>query len=109
MPRITLTMAEWQEVMRELTGAHTAPPPPGVVERIQALLAQAPSGWPDQVFELELDDSSAEAVRAVGPSSTGDDPGSRQRAASISEAMQIIWDHQQPDDGSDDDGQRVSV
>ncbi len=109
MPRITLTMEEWQGVVRELTGAHTAPAPPGVVERIQALLDQAPVGWPHQVFALELDDSSAEAVHAVRTSLTQDDTGCGQRAASISEAMQIIWDHQQHDDGGDDASQRARL
>jgi hypothetical protein len=104
MPRISLPMAEWQAIAHELTGGQTVAVPPGVVERINALLAQAPSGWPEQIFALELDESSAEAVRSVQASlhddDHDDDLGGGQRAASVAEAMQIIWDHQQHDEGS---------
>jgi hypothetical protein len=95
MPRIVLSLAEWQAVALELAGTHTAVAPPGLCERIQALLAQAPQGWPEQPFALELDESSAEAVRAVQAALTGDDQSGGQRAASLAEAMRIIHDHQQ--------------
>jgi hypothetical protein len=95
MPRIILSLAQWQAVAQELAGTHTALAPPGLPERIQALLAQAPQGWPDQAFGLELDEGSAEAVRAVHASLTGDDRDTGQRAASVDEAMRIIHDHQQ--------------
>jgi hypothetical protein len=95
MPRIVLSLAQWQAVAQELAGNHTAVAPPGLAERIQALLTQAPAGWPEQAFALELDESSAEAVHALQTSLTGDDRGSGQRTASVAEAMQIIHDHQQ--------------
>jgi hypothetical protein len=97
MPRITLPMAEWQAVLHHLAGGQTTPPPPGVVERIRALLAHAPSGWPEQLCALELDDSGAEAVRAAHVTLNGGDPSLGQRAASVSEAMGIIFKHQQHD------------
>lgn len=95
MSRITLSLSEWQAVAQELAAAHTATAPPGLRERIQALLAQAPQAWPDQPFALELDQTGAEAVRAIHASLTGDDRDAGQRAASVSEAIQIIHDHQQ--------------
>jgi hypothetical protein len=97
MPRLVLSQAEWQAVVRELAGGHTATAPPGLVERIQALLAQAPPEWPGQVFALELDAGSAEAVRAIQAALTGEDRHAGQRAASVAEALQIIHDHQQCD------------
>jgi hypothetical protein len=62
MPRIELSLAAWQDVARELSGTHTAAAPPGVVERIRALLSQAPPGWPERTFALELEVSSAACV-----------------------------------------------
>lgn len=95
MPRIELSLAAWQAVARELSGTHAAVAPPGVVERIQALLAQAPHGWPEQAFALELDASSAEAVRTAHAALTNVERDAGQRAASVSEAVRIIHDHQQ--------------
>ncbi len=95
MPRIVLPLAEWQAVAHELAGTHTATAPPGLVERVRALLAQAPQEWPDQTFALELDESCAEAVRAVHAALTGEDRHTGQRAASVAEAIQIIHNHQQ--------------
>jgi hypothetical protein len=62
MPRIELSLAAWQAVAQELSGPHTAAAPPGLPERI---MAQAPSGWPEQAFALKLDVSGATAVRAI--------------------------------------------
>jgi hypothetical protein len=95
MPRIELSLAAWQAVARELSGTHAAVAPPGVVERIRVLLAQAPRGWPEQTFALELDASSAEAVRTAHAALTHDDRDAGQRDASVLEAIQIIHDHQQ--------------
>lgn len=96
MPRIELTRAAWQAVVHELGSTQTAPVPPGLVERIQALLAQAPHAWPEEARALELDASSAEAVRAIVAKLTGQAREAGQRAASVAEAMQIIREHQQP-------------
>ncbi len=94
MPRIVLSLAEWQTVARELAAAHTITAPPGLLERVQALLKQAPDGWPDQNFALELDEESAVTVRAAHDSVTGEAPGEGQRAASVAEAIEIVHDHQ---------------
>ena len=94
MPRIVLSLSEWRVVAHELEGKHTAAAPPGLAERVREMLAQAPQEWPDQVFALELDDGSAEAVRAVRAALSGEDRHAGQDAASVAEAMRIIRDHQ---------------
>jgi hypothetical protein len=95
MTRIVLAMAEWQAIAHELAATHTAIAPPGLLERVQALLAQAPPGWPDQSFALELDEGCAAAVQTVHASLTNRDPAAGQRVASVAEAVRIIHDHQQ--------------
>lgn len=95
MPRIVLSLAEWQNIARELAAAHTITAPPGLSERVQAMLTHAYDGWPDQPFALELDEGGAEAVQAIHRALTGgDDPGAGQRSASVAEADKIIRDHQ---------------
>lgn len=74
---------------------HTAAAPPGLLERVTALLAQAPPTWPDQPFGLELDESSADAVRAIYAHLTPQRPGAEQWEACVAEAMRIVHDHQQ--------------
>jgi hypothetical protein len=95
MARIVLTRATWRTVAHELAAAHTEVAPRGLLDRIAALLAQAPREWPDQAFALELDEASAEVVRAVHAALVGEERGAGQRAASVAEAMQIIRNHQQ--------------
>jgi hypothetical protein len=97
MPRLVLSRAEWQAVAHELAGTHRALAPPGLMERIQALLAQAPQAWPDQPFALQLDGGCAEAVRAVHTTPTGEDRTTGQQMAAVAEAIQVIHDHQQHD------------
>lgn len=95
MPRMVLTGAEWRAIAHELVGTHTATAPAGLAERIQALLVQAPPGWPQQAFALELDAGSAEAVRTIYAALTGEDGQAGYRAAAVAAAMQIIQDYQQ--------------
>lgn len=94
MPRIVLSLTEWQSIARELAGAANPNSPPGLQQRIQALLHQAPRGWPDQPFALELDESSCDAVVAAQDALVRRDPHVRQRIASVAEAVEIIHDHQ---------------
>jgi hypothetical protein len=94
MPRIVLTLAEWRSVAYELAGVHNAIAPAGLHERIQALVAQAPQGWSDEPFALELDESGMEAVGIAHAALTQGDPHAQQRTASLSAAVQIIHDHQ---------------
>ncbi len=94
MSRIVLSLNEWRDVAKEVAAAHTAAAPPGLSERIQALLTQAHDGWVDHAVALELDEGSAEIVHAVHRSLTGTDPSRGQRSASIDEADKIIRDHQ---------------
>ena len=94
MPRLVHSRAEWLAIARELDGSHAATPP-GLTERVQALLREAPGGWPDQLYALELDEGSAEAVHAIHAALAGRDPNAGQRAATVAEAEAVIRDHQQ--------------
>jgi hypothetical protein len=94
MPRIVLSREEWRAVARELAAEHTITAPPGLSERVQALLTQAHDGWVDQALALELDEGSAESVRAVHCALSGTDPDVGQRSASVAEADMIVRDHQ---------------
>ncbi len=94
MPRIVLSLEEWRAVARELDAAHTIAAPPGLSERVQALLMQAHDGWVDHAVALELDEGSAEIIRSVHRTLTGTDPDAGQRTASVDEADAIIRDHQ---------------
>ena len=94
MPRIVLSLDEWRAVARELAATHTIAAPPGLSERVQALLAQAHDRWVDHAVALELDEGSAEIVRAIHRSLTGTDPNAGQRSASVAEADTIVRDHQ---------------
>ncbi len=96
MPRIVQSRAEWKSIAGELAGGHHLISPPGLRQRIQALLRQAPRGWPEQPFALELDESSRDAVVAAQDALVRRDPHVRQRIASVAEAVEIIHDHQHP-------------
>ena len=94
MARIELTLADWQSVAHELAAAHTSDAPAGLSERINALLTQAPQGWSEQPYALELDETSVAAVRSVHAALMQRDPHARQRSSAVAEAMRIIHDHQ---------------
>ena len=94
MRRIVLSLQEWQTIAHELAAAHNSSAPPGLLERVQALLTQAHDGWPDQEFALELDEGSAEAVETTHRVMTQSDPAVGQRAASVAEADAIVRGHQ---------------
>ena len=93
MPRLTHTRAEWLAIADELAAPHRGGPP-GVAERVLALLREVPAGWPDQPAALELDEGSAEAVRAVAAALAGRNPAAGRRSASVAEAEAIVRAHQ---------------
>jgi hypothetical protein len=95
MARIILSLAAWQAIARELAGSHHGTAPPGLRERIQALVDHAPREWPDQPFGLDLDEGSAQVVRQTHASLVQRDPAAAGRVAAVAEAVQIIHDHQQ--------------
>ena len=97
MVRLTLTREDWLAVAHELTAPHRAPAPPGLIERVRALLREAPADWPDQLYTVELDAACAEAVRAAQAAVTGSQPGADQRGATLAEAEAIVRDHQRRD------------
>lgn len=94
MPRLTHSLAEWIAIGREVASPERGAVPPGLAERIRALVEQAPDGWPEQHYALELDDACAEAVARIHAALTGRDPSVWQRAASVAEADAIVRDHQ---------------
>lgn len=96
MPRLTYRRAEWEAIAAELA-AKRRPVPPGLADRVQALLQQIPDAWPDQSATLELDPSSADAVRAMHAALTAPAATPAQRAA-VAEAAAIIRDHQRRPD-----------
>jgi hypothetical protein len=61
---------------------------------VRELLEQAHDGWDEKAIALELDEGSAETVRAVYGRLTGRDPAAGQRSAAVAEADEIIRDHQ---------------
>jgi hypothetical protein len=95
MPRLTYRRAEWRAIAEELA-AGRRPLPPGLTERVQALLRQIPDAWPEQSATLELDPSSADAARAVHPALTAPEPTRAQQSA-VAEAA-IIRDFQRRPD-----------
>lgn len=97
MPRLTHTRDEWRAVADELAAPHRLAAPPGLEQRVRALLREVPADWPDQYATLELDEGSAEAVRTVLASLAGRDPAAGQRSASLAEAEAIVRDHQRRD------------
>jgi hypothetical protein len=94
MPRIVLSLEEWRAVARELAAAHTIAAPPGLSERVRALLTQAHDGWVDHAVALELDEGNAEIVRSIYRTLMGTDPAAGQRSASVDEADDIVRNHQ---------------
>ena len=97
MPRITYPRAEWAAVARELAATYGSSAPPGLAERVDALLAATRAGWPDEPCSLELDEAGADAVEAIVRRGRGlaADPGlAGQRRASVAEADELIRTHQ---------------
>lgn len=94
MASIALTLAEWQLVAHELSAAHGGAAPAGLRERIQGLLQEAPPGWPEQPYTLELDEASIEAIRRVHAAITHSNPNDGRHIDAVAEAGRIIRDHQ---------------
>lgn len=94
MARIVFTLAEWRSVAQELRSPHHSVAPAGLHERLHALVRQAPQGWQDQPFALELDESSIEAVWDAHAALTRRSPYAREHAAGIAVASRIIHRHQ---------------
>ena len=94
MPRIAFSVPEWQAIAHELAGAHTAAAPPGLLERVHALLTHAAGDWSGQIYALEVDAGSAEVIRTIHGAVSGSDPHAEQRESSLAQAEQIIRNHQ---------------
>lgn len=74
MRRLTYTRTEWSRLLRQLDHADRAYVPPGLAERIDALLRETPQEWPEEPCTLELDAATAAVVQHLskrGPMETG--------------------------------------
>lgn len=100
MDDVTLSRGEWAAVARDLdaTSAWNEPSgPPGLRERIAALLADTPAAWAEQRCTLALDPPAAATVRAIVRRGR-DEPAHPERrveaAEAIAAAAAIVRDHQ---------------
>jgi hypothetical protein len=98
MALVTLARHEWGAIIAELDAVYGNDAPPGLRERIAALLADTPSAWPDQACKLELADLAAvELVHSIirqGHKRPVDPDFLWQEQSSVAEAEKIIRDHQ---------------
>jgi len=63
MSRLTYTRTEWAAIAAMVAATDPAAIPPGLAERIEALLHDTPASWADEPCVLELEPESASAVR----------------------------------------------
>jgi hypothetical protein len=105
MAHIVLTLAEWRAIAHELRGAHHVAAPAGLNERLQAFLQETPRGWQDQPYAIDLDATSIEAVWAMHASVSNCRLVTNDEHTSVLAAMEIVYRHQQPGDGSTLDSQ----
>lgn len=97
MAIISHSLTQWLAIAHELSAHHQPTAPFGLSERVAELIAEAPPGWPEQQYALELDKASTETIRAIQSSLDGKGRMSGQQSASVAEAMAIIRVHQQGD------------
>jgi len=96
MVRLVYPRDEWVAIARELAATYRDTAPPGLVARIDALLAAAPAGWTGEPYALELDETSADVVRAIvrlGCGPTEQTELAAQQRASVAEADAIVRHH----------------
>lgn len=101
METLTLPREEWAVVAHQLGLANGADSPPGLRNRILALLDDVPHEWADQGCSLSLDPQSAAVVRAILRRARGQprDPGlTRAQADAVAEADRIVRGHRPPPD-----------
>ena len=83
MSHFTHTRTEWAAIAATLATAEPADIPPGLAQRIAALLRATPSAWPDEPCTLELEPASAAAVSLLLAQGRG-----------VTGAEQIVQTHQ---------------
>lgn len=69
--RLTYTRAEWAAVANMVAGANPRGIPPGLAQRINALLRATPGAWPDEPCILELEPESAATIQVLLAQSQG--------------------------------------
>ena len=94
MARLEYRRSEWQAIVQGLRSPNRAAPPPGLVERIDALLAESPGEWAEHLSGLELDDDVTAMVAQVHAALAPAQHGTPQQQASVHEASEIIRQHQ---------------
>ena len=87
MSRLTYTRAEWARIAQLIGVTDCASVPPGLAERIDALLRETPPGWSEEPCALELDAGSAAAVQRL-------DTSRPVETGTLGEAEGVIRDHQ---------------
>ena len=95
MARLEYRRSEWQAIAQELRSPNRAAPPPGIVERIDALLAESPGEWAEHLSGLELNDEHATLVAQIHAAVATGNERTPQQHASVEEASDIIRQHQQ--------------
>jgi hypothetical protein len=69
--RLTYTRAEWAVVAEMVGAANPRRIPPGLAQRINALLRATPGFWPDEMCVLDLEPENAATVRLLLAQSRG--------------------------------------
>jgi hypothetical protein len=83
MSRLAYTRAEWAAIAGMIEAADPATIPPGLGERVEALLRATPASWPDERCILELEPENASAVQLLAAQMRG-----------VAGAEQVLHAHQ---------------
>jgi hypothetical protein len=98
MALLTLARQEWAAILDQLNASYGDSAPPGLCQRIAALLAITPSAWSEQACQLEVADLAAvtlvNSMVRQRQEQSGDSTFLWQEQASVAEAEQIIRDCQ---------------
>jgi hypothetical protein len=84
MTSLTYTRAEWAALADLIAAADPADIPPGLTERIEALLRDTPASWPEEPCVLELEPATAAAVHLLIAQGRG-----------VAAAAQVVHTHHQ--------------
>ncbi len=84
MPQHIYSRAEWEIIARMIAEGDAGAVPPGLAQRIAALLRATPGSWPNEQCTLDLDPASAELVTSLAAPRRG-----------LADAERIISTHQE--------------
>lgn len=83
MSHLKYTRAEWSAIADKLQSGDSGNIPPGLAERINALLEATPGSWPEEQCVLELEPATASVVELV-----------RAQMSGVADAEEIVQSHQ---------------